>query len=182
MGDRAGGEVRPRRRAAERSGSPADDRQPLSRTLAPNFSPRGGFAWDITGDGRTSLRGGYGLYFNTNNQQNLIVTITNPPFTPRPVIANPTFPNPPFDRAGATSIRPMQFDLEYPRVQVWNVSVQRELPWQTVATVSYAGSRGRHLLRSNDVNTATADHPARRRRRSSRPARRGRTPRSRRSS
>ena len=60
------------------------------------------------------MRGGYGLYFNTNNQQNLIVTVTNPPVTPRPVIANPTFPNPPFDRAGAISIRPVQFDLEKP--------------------------------------------------------------------
>ena len=134
------------------------DRQPtigaLYRNPGVNLAPRGGFAWDATGDGRTSLRGGYGLYFNTNNQQNLIVTITNPPFTPRPVIGGPTFPSPPFGRAGAISIRPMQFDLEYPRVHVWNLSVQRELPWQAVATVSYAGSRGRHLLRSNDVNTA----------------------------
>ena len=135
------------------------DREPtlgrLYQNPGANVSPRGGFAWNVTGDGRTSLRGGYGLYFNTNNQQNLIVTITNPPFTPRPVIANPTFPTPPFNRAGATSIRPIQFDVEYPRVHVWNLSVQRELPWQTVATVSYAGSRGKHLLRSNDVNTAT---------------------------
>ena len=92
-----------------------------------NLSPRGGFAWDVFGDGRTSLRGGYGLYFNTNNHQNLIVTVTNPPFTPRPVIVNPTFPNPPFDRAGAISIRPVQFDLENPRVHVYNVNVQREL-------------------------------------------------------
>ena len=134
------------------------DREPtigrLYRNPGINVSPRGGFAWNVTGDGRTSLRGGYGLYYNTNNQQNLIVTITNPPFTPRPVIANPTFPDPPFNRAGATSIRPIQFDLEYPRIHVWNLSAQRELPWQTVATVSYAGSRGRHLLRSNDVNTA----------------------------
>ncbi|MBK5296298.1 MAG: TonB-dependent receptor, partial [Vicinamibacteria bacterium] len=135
------------------------DREPtlgrLYQNPGTNLSPRGGFAWNVTGDGRTSLRGGYGLYFNTNNQQNLIVTITNPPFTPRPVIANPTFPTPPFNRAGATSIRPIQFDVEYPRVHIWNISVQRELPWQTVATVSYAGSRGKHLLRSNDVNTAT---------------------------
>ena len=134
------------------------DREPtlgrLYQNPGTNVSPRGGFAWNVTGDGRMSLRGGYGLYFNTNNQQNLIVTITNPPFTPRPVIANPTFPTPPFNRAGATSIRPIQFDVEYPRIHIWNLSVQRELPWQTVATVSYAGSRGKHLLRSNDVNTA----------------------------
>ena len=119
-----------------------------------NVSPRGGVAWDVFGDGKTALRGGYGLYFNTNNHQNLIVTVTNPPFTPRPVIINPTFPVPPFNRAGAISIRPVQFDLENPRVHVFNVNVQREVWGRTAVTVGYAGSRGRHLLRSGDVNLA----------------------------
>lgn len=119
-----------------------------------NVSPRGGVAWDVFGDGKTALRGGYGLYFNTNNHQNLIVTVTNPPFTPRPVIVNPTFPVPPFNRAGAISIRPVQFDLENPRVHVFNVHVQREVWGRAAVTVGYAGSRGRHLLRSGDVNLA----------------------------
>ena len=119
-----------------------------------NISPRAGFAWDVFGDGRTAVRGGYGLYFNTNSHQNLIVTVTNPPATPRPVIINPTFPVPPFDRAGAISIRPIQWDLKVPRVHVFNVNVQRELWDGTAVTVGYAGSRGRHLLRSADVNTA----------------------------
>ena len=119
-----------------------------------NLSPRVGVAWDVFGDGRTAVRGGYGLYFNTNNHQNLIVTVTNPPFTPRPVIVNPTFPNPPFDRAGAISIRPIQYDLDNPRVHVFNVNVQREIWARTAVTIGYAGSRGDHLLRSNDVNTA----------------------------
>ncbi len=119
-----------------------------------NVSPRGGFAWDVFGDGRTSVRGGYGLYFNTNSHQNLIVTVTNPPFTPRPVIVNPTFPSPPFDRATAISMRPMQFDIMVPRVHVYNVNAQRELWWKTVVTAGYAGSRGAHLWRSGDVNLA----------------------------
>ncbi|MGH9196470.1 MAG: TonB-dependent receptor domain-containing protein, partial [Acidimicrobiia bacterium] len=120
-----------------------------------NLSPRAGLAWDLSGNGRTALRGGYGLYFNTNNQQNLIVTVTNPPATPRIVLPNPTFPVPSFDQLTGLSIRPVQFDLENPRVHVWNVSLQHELRADTVVTVGYAGSRGRHLLRSSDVNLPT---------------------------
>ena len=97
-----------------------------TRTRAPSWSPRLGAAWDVRGDGRTSVRGGYGLYFNTNNQQNLIVTVTNPPATPRVVIANPTFPVPPFERATGISVRPIQYDVQYPRVHMWNVNVQQE--------------------------------------------------------
>lgn len=119
-----------------------------------NVSPRVGGVWDVFGDGSTSLRAGYGLYFNTNNHQNLIVTVTNPPATPRIVIPNPTFPVPPFERGIGNSIRPVQWDLENPRVHVWNVSLQRELWYDTVVTLGYAGSRGRHLLRSSDVNVA----------------------------
>ena len=128
-----------------------------------NVSPRGGFAWDVFGDGRTSVRGGYGLYFNTNSHQNLIVTVTNPPFTPRPVIVNPTFPSPPFDRATAISMRPMQYDLKTPRVHVYNVNVQRELGWKTAVTVGYAGSRGAHLLAQRRRQPRAADrHDGRR--------------------
>jgi hypothetical protein len=119
-----------------------------------NVSPRAGFAWNLTGDGRTSLRGGYGMYFNTNSSQNLIVTVTNPPATPRVVFPNPTFPNPPFDRQSGLSVRPIQWDIETPQIQVWNLNVQREIFGNTAVTVGYAGSRGKHLLRSNDVNTA----------------------------
>ena len=132
------------------------DRTPTTGQLYENpfrsLSPRLGLAWDVFGDGRTSLRAGYGLYFNTNSYQNLIVTVTNPPATPRIIIPNPTFPVPPFERAVANSIRPVQWDLEVPRVHVWNLSAQRELWKRTVLTVGYAGSRGLKLLRSGDVN------------------------------
>ncbi len=121
-----------------------------------NLSPRVGFAWDATGDGKLALRGGYGLYFNTNNQQNLIVTITNPPATPRISIANPTFPAAPFARGLGNTIRPVEWNLKNPNVQVWNLNVERRLWGDTVATIGYAGSRGIHLLRSGDVNLPVA--------------------------
>lgn len=117
-----------------------------------NFSPRLGFALDVFGNGKTSLRGGYALIFNTNNQQNLIVTVTNPPFTPRFSIANPTFPNPPFERGVGNTIRPVEWNIKNPYMQTWNLSVQQQLPAQFVVTLGYAGSRGIHLWRSNDVN------------------------------
>jgi hypothetical protein len=117
-----------------------------------NVSPRAGLAWDVFGDGSTSVRGGYGLYYGTTVQQNLIVTVTNPPSTPRFVIPNPTFPSPPFERGIGNTIRPMQWDLESPRLHVWNVNVQRALPGAIIATLGYAASRGTHLYRNTDVN------------------------------
>lgn len=119
---------------------------------APSLSPRVGFSWDIAGDSRTALRGGYGLYYNTNGQQHLIITVTNPPATPRPVLANPAFPQPDFSRLGTLSIRPYEWGIEVPRVHVFNLSLQRRLGWSTFATIGYAGSRGQELWRNSDVN------------------------------
>ena len=58
-------------------------------------------------------------------------------------------------RRSGLSVRPIQWDIETPRVQVWNLNVQRELFANTAVMIGYAGSRGEHLLRSQDVNTAT---------------------------
>ncbi|MFN0122593.1 MAG: TonB-dependent receptor domain-containing protein [Blastocatellia bacterium] len=118
-----------------------------------NISPRLGFAWDILGNGNISLRGGYGTYFNTNNQQNLIVTVTNPPATPRVVVANPAFPVPAFPRT-SNAIRPIEWNLKNPNVHIYNLNLQYQLPFETVMTVGYAGSRGIHLLRNTDINTS----------------------------
>ncbi|MCW5967790.1 MAG: TonB-dependent receptor [Blastocatellales bacterium] len=125
-----------------------------------NFSPRAGFAWDIFGDGKTSVRGGYGVFFNTNNQQNLIVTVTNPPATPRiSIVSSPTlqlsFPVPQFERGLGNTMRPVEWNIKNPYVQSWNLNLQRELPAGILVSLGYAGTRGVHLLRSGDVNIPT---------------------------
>ena len=130
--------------------------QPIEGPLFQNpglaWSPRLGAAWNVRADGRTSVRGGYGLYYKTNTQQDLIVTVTNPPATPRVVIGGPTFPVPPFERGSQISVRPIQFDIEWPRVHMWNVNLQQELWPGWTMTLGYAGARGRHLWRNADVN------------------------------
>jgi hypothetical protein len=120
-----------------------------------NVMPRAGFAWDIFGTGRTSLRGGYGLFFNSNNQQHLIVTVTNPPATPRIAVTNPTFPVPDLSRGVGNTIRPVQWDIESPRLQYYNLTLQHQLPFDTLFSIGYSGSRGQHLWRSGDWNVAT---------------------------
>jgi hypothetical protein len=132
--------------------APAPTVGPLYLNPGATLSPRLGFAWNVGGSNRTSVRGGYGLYYTVNNQQDLIVTVTNPPATPRVVIANPTFPVPPFANAGGISVRPIQYDIRYPRLHSWNVNLQHELGAGVVATLGYAGSRGEHLWRNADVN------------------------------
>jgi hypothetical protein len=132
--------------------APAPTVGPLYENPGATFSPRLGAAWNIGGSDRMSLSGGYGLYYTLNNQQDLIVTVTNPPATPRVVIGAPTFPVPPFERAGGISVRPIQYDIQYPRVHTWNVNLERALWDDWVASIGYAGSRGRHLWRNSDVN------------------------------
>lgn len=128
-----------------------------------NFSPRFGFAWDVLGNGKMSLRGGYGLFWNTNNQQNLIVTITNPPATPRIIVSRAqglTFPFPSLSSGTGNSIRPVEWNLKNPYVQIWNLSLQRDIGYGVVVTAGYAGSRGIHLLRNADVNLTPAQRLA----------------------
>ena len=104
------------------------------------------------------------------SHQNLIVTVTNPPATPRPVIAEPHLPGArllaarslsPSGRSSTTS--------RLPRVHVWNVNLQRELPGRVVATLGYAGSRGRQPVAQRRRRTCPIPETARRRHRSSTP-------------
>ncbi len=91
--DDARGHGRPRHQHARPAGAGADERSAVRESRAVALAARGRrvehrAAWAAPPFGRAT-----GSTYNTNNQQNLIVTVTNPPATPRVVIANPTFPN-----------------------------------------------------------------------------------------
>lgn len=127
------------------------------------FGPRAGFAWDVRGDGRTAVRGGYGMYFDRTlvgiALQNAFL---NPPFAIGALVtatggSGPTLSDP---TAGAArdneiivaNLTTMSTDFQIPTTHQWSLGVQQLLPWEFVVDVAYVGSAGRNLLRAYDIN------------------------------
>jgi outer membrane receptor protein involved in Fe transport len=128
-----------------------------------NFSPRIGFAWDVRGDSRSVLRGGYGMYYdqsflnvplfavqqaNTeiyatflNDGPNLNVT-SPPPVIPRPLV-NPL---------PGTRGRMLDPYFESPYSQQWNIGYAQELGKNMALDFDYVHILGLHEFTSLDVN------------------------------
>jgi hypothetical protein len=137
--------------------SPYDRR--IHATQWDRIMPRLGFSWDTGNDGKTLVRGGFGVYYDQPLigifLQNAFV---NPPFVTNPQVLNPQLSNP---GAGTsrTTVPPVSliassdaFDL--PRTMQWNVGVQRQIFRRAAIDVGYIGSRGDNLIQPVDINAA----------------------------
>ena len=130
-----------------------------------NIAPRIGLALDLTGDGRTSLRGGYGinyerpfsyvagLFLNAANFGVASFTATGGSVIP---LSTSNFGL--LNGAPGTAIPPGLFlsaaesTLETPRHHFWNVSLERELTANTIAALQYAGGHGEELYTLSNIN------------------------------
>jgi hypothetical protein len=121
-----------------------------------DFAPRFGMAWDPTGNGRTSIRTGYGIY----HEQVLVGTFLqniglNPPFQETATATNTNLDNPGGGIATNLTVqglRAVQSDWHTPYMQHWSLDFQHQLTSNTMFTVGYFGSKGTHLIGLTELN------------------------------
>ena len=116
-------------------------------------APRISFAWDPTGDGKTAVRGGAGIFYDRYADDIILDLIELPPVlntyrtnftTIRELLAQPLSSTP----SAARTVD----DFTPPVVYNWSIGVQRDIGWNLIGDVAYVGNAGRDQLVTMDIN------------------------------
>src|SRR5262249_42873475 len=128
-----------------------------------DFGPRAGLAYDVTGDGKTAIRGGYGLYFsrtiNSTIYNALINTGATGGISQSCISLAPTASNAPAfpflfasTPAGSGAIQYFSPDFRNALIHQIGLTAERQIMRHTMVSVSYLSSLGRRLPSFYDRN------------------------------
>jgi Carboxypeptidase regulatory-like domain len=129
--------------------------------------PRIGFAYNLGGDGKTVLRGGFGVFYERVQGNDVYNAALNPPFAYQPSASNVTFSNP--NTSALTGVTTSQtfpsvltnlnYDYKNPGTAQFSLGIQRQLSQSVIAVVQYVGSRGWDQSDDRAVNTLPLTDP-----------------------